>query len=415
MEKQFMKLLKVLPLSVLALSLVACGGGSDGDSGSGSNNGGTGGNTGGSTNYVAGQFKDAVSTGEKFYKLDPSNNLPDYEFGSMSAACKDTNKYFESENTMVYGAASISEDYFKKAATVVENNLQSAVSAMGYTISEFNQERMNLAKFAVNNAVQAMGQMDFYGKPDNFSSMSYEDQQKWSYQHLRSSSRQDRIAFALQAAEYNGVSYTEQEVIYKDKIIVCLKESTSTYNLGEGHRVGLSMAVPALFDNKNYEQLVKHELIHTVQKGIIAGLDGSVLPRWFSEGQAVYLSGQELASQNELDTFYIPDYVYSSNEGSDSSELYKHYGAAYKFLVDANTSSSMKQIVNGTAENIYPFMYQSELPEDYEYSYYDLAGQDTEAASFVMGWDSAKLKMKNGAELKFIEWKNHYNTVVNTQ
>lgn len=418
-RRLLMKNIKNLSVLVIALGLTACGsggsGGSSGSDGTGGNTGG--GNTGGNSTYVSGQFKDASSTGQHFAKIDPANGIYDNDLGSMASSCKDATKYFESDKVMVYGSDSISEDHFKRSATLVQNNISWAMSSMNTTFEQFNEDRIKLAKFAVSNMMTAIEQMDFYGKPDNFDSMSYDEKKSWSYQYIRSMSTQDQITFAIQAGEYNGYTYTKEDVIYQDKVIVCLKDSNNTgASVGEGHRLGLSLAVPAIFNKQSYEQLIKHELIHTVQTGIAYSFEGNIIPRWFAEGQAVYLAGQDIASESEVTNYYVPDYVYAYDEnGEDYGKLYSHYGLAYKYLLDANSSSKMVEVIYNTADNYYPFMQLNALPDDYEYHYYDLTGNQIETAPFIMGFDQSQLKMKNGAQLKFIEWKNHYHTVMNTK
>lgn len=413
-----MNFTKALSLSVLALALTACGGSGSSDSGTGSNNTGTG-NTGGSSNngggsYVSGQFKNSGDTGEYYIKSDPNSGFVEQEFGSLARKCVTTNNdyYFESDRAMVFGSSSLDQDAFKRVATLVEDNLDGALSLMSMTYSELIEERSSIATFAIRHVRTALPIMDFYGKPDNYNDMSSHEQMSWGLVYFDSLSKADQVNFAIEAGKELGMTYQQKDVVYKDKVYVCLNESDSTINVGEGNRLGLSLSVPGLFNISGQDELVTHELIHTAQYALVRSLEGGILPKWFVEGQAVYLSGQSIASHSDHSDKNVPSFVSSFDQnGHDIGELYRHYGLAYKYLQDANGTQKMKQLLGAVNENNSVY-HTNELP--YDYNFNTNAVHTIHSTAFIVGFDEVNMLKKNSDSLIMNDWVHNYHTVMET-
>jgi hypothetical protein len=414
-----MNFTKALSLSVLALVLTACGGSGSSDSGTGSNNTGTGNNGGSSNNgsgsYVSGQFKNSGDTGEYYIKSDLNSGFVEQEFGSLARKCVTDNNdyYFESDRTMVFGSRSLDKDTFKRVATLVEDNLDGALSLMSMTYSELIEERSSIATFAIRHVRTALPIMDFYGKPDNYDDMSSHEQMLWGLMYFDSLSKADQVNFAIEAGKELGMTYEQKDVLYKDKVYVCLNESGSTTNVGEGNRIGLSLSVPVLFNISGLDELVTHELIHTAQYALVRSLEGGILPKWFVEGQAVYLSGQSIAQHSDHSLVTVPNYVSSFDQEHDLDigELYRHYGLAYKYLQDANGTQKMKQLLGAVNENNIVY-HTNELP--YDYNFNTNAVNTTHSTAFIVAFDEVNMLKKNSDSLIMNDWVHNYHTVMET-
>ncbi|QBG36878.1 hypothetical protein [Litorilituus sediminis] len=133
------------------------------------------------------------------------------------------------------------------------------------------------------------------------------------------------------------------EAIYQDKIYVCLTNNNSNIGWGEGTNLGISFSAPSVFSRQNPQQVVVHELIHTIQMAYTSSpYTFSHLPRWLLEGQAVYLSGQTVASKSQHAN-YEPLSVNSfSDEYGDASEAYQHYGLAYSYIHENSGLANIK-------------------------------------------------------------------------
>lgn len=405
-----MKFTKILSMSLIALSITACGGSSGSDSKTPDSSGST--NTGGSgSSYVAGTFKKSVNTGEFYIKSDPGAPYVEQEFGSMARDCVSVNNdyYFETDRVMVFGSQSLNEDDFKKVATKVENNLDATLSSMGTNFSEFMSGRLSLALFASRNSITGIQLMDIDGKPD-FTKMTDNEIATWSFAYFDSMSTSEQVAFSIEAGRALGKDYTEQQVLYKEKIYVCMDESSSTTVLGEGNRLGLSVAVPGLFNIGAQDELVKHELVHTVQQGIIHSFNGNMLPKWFLEGQAVYLSGQPIASQSEHNEVNVPYFVSVFDDaGTDSGVQYRHYGMAYKYLQDSNGIKKMVDFLRAINDGEYIYA-QKQLPVGYNF---DLnRGATVESTAFIVAFDEMMMIKKNGQSLIMNDWKYNYHNIM---
>jgi len=150
----------------------------------------------------------------------------------------------------------------------------------------------------------------------------------------------------------------------------------------------------------NINKLIKHELIHTIQHAISADFDSFKLPRWFSEGQAVYLSGMSVAKKadhNEYDPTLVVSFY---DEYGDSFLAYEHYGLAYQYVNDANGPSSILSMMTNLKVQTHDYSTQlnSELEENHNY---------------VEVFNN-HMKQQNGSALTVSEYRENYHSLMTT-
>ena len=341
---------KYLIVIFIAIGLAACGS----DSGS-SNNGNNGGNTGGNTTYVAGEFKTA-SFADEYAPMDAG------VYGLSNAVCSGGSNYFESENVLVYGDSSLPNADFQYAATLVENKLNEAFGLMGMDSTEFESLRpqytpqlaRNVMRFldyhrnAVDNSDNDITDLPNTGftAPVNWETM--DDIEKESvlngYWNTISDSKQDELVSAY-IANSQDVNATDGNKL-PSKIGVCLDSSMNETLYGQGTLFGMNLAPKSVADRSDAQQVVLHELIHTIQVNLSKPVYASELINdlWFMEGQATFLSGQQVASN--ASGYYPVDVVDSFDAGNifrgDEGLAYSHYAKAYSYLSTHNTKEQIK-------------------------------------------------------------------------
>lgn len=164
-----------------------------------------------------------------------------------------------------------------------------------------------------------------------------------AFKSLSSVQQQEVIAHYLAWETTEGYydNATLEDALYQQKLYVCLNENASDIGWGEGITLGITFTAPSIYDRKNAAQIIVHELIHTIQKAYSSSPGTfSFLPRWMLEGQAVYLSGQNVAKVSEHANYAPVSVVSFSDEYGDTGEAYEHYGLAYSYLHENNELSS---------------------------------------------------------------------------
>ena len=393
----------VLVLSVT--SLAACGGG-----GSESGNGSTGGgnpnpNPGGNVTYVSGSFKNAIETGDYFNKVDPVNGAID-QYGSLAQDCVAQNEYyFESANVQVYGVQGLPETDFKQVATWIEDGLEATLAKMNISVSDLMEKRRSLAIWAYTDGAFAVSEQLVSGVqyPSDYESWDYDDKVQFGKTYLANASYDERIQIVQDYYASLGYSMTEQEISYGKKVRVCLHQSDNSFRYGEGVFNGMNVAAPSVNTVNNNTQVINHELVHMVQEGIAHTTNTNPMSRWFLEGQAVVISGQEVASHTSHNDYDTPKFVsYYDENGYDQAEIYKHYGLAYKYIQDANGIDAIMNMIADLRN--YDQLY-TQLPSGYEFN-----GEDS--AAFVLVWDNAGLVDKNNDALSLQRWISEYHQLM---
>lgn len=399
-----MNKLSLVFIAMISVMLTACGGSSDSGSESGNvsldnaPNGGA---------FVSGEFKYASDTGKYF--IDDA-----FAINSSSTEClSNNNYYFESANVLVYGSSSLADTDFQHAATLIENQLDNAFNAMGITKAQFDSYRpkyspstvgdmMNL--FLMGHSVTENGTTVRYditdidsdfAQPSNWSSMSDTEQYTYvvAYWNASSEAKHDEL-FGLYLEVYPH--FDEFAKYIEDKIVVCLNPSMGGSSYGEGSLVGMTLATKSSAERADDSQIVLHELIHTIQKNIAfpSVYSEVYIDRWFSEGQAVALAGQKVAtSSNGAYTPQVKSITNEHDHFSSTGEAYEQYGFAYNYLADSNDSQAMIALLEGVRYYSLPNKYKSE--------------QHVSSDAFRHGFDE-NMKKPNGSQLTLEEFETNY-------
>jgi hypothetical protein len=365
-DYQMSNKLKAIAVLLTTIVLTACGGsGSDSDSKETSTN--NGGNTGSEITYVAGEIKYSADNEENI--IAPMN---DKSYGSIGINCSSSSYYFESENVVVFGGDGYPENDLKYAATLVEQNLDSAFTKMGITKEEFNSSRplyvVKVAEKIITLMVDGWdyedGHFDITSLPLNDLGIPF-DSTGWSEADYNK-----RTAFVetywnsldgngqeLLGIEFNKVSNYKISELFADsgykvplKVMVCLSDRMNEYQYGEGTLLGMNLARRSVYKRANDDesQVILHELIHTIQQNISSPLKtiGFTLDHWFKEGQATFLAGQNKASSKDgMRPVDVVTYWDENQNFGSGNDAYKHYALAYSLIAD--DKEAMKGLLYG--------------------------------------------------------------------
>mgnify|MGYP003624870762 CR=1 FL=1 len=401
MNKYFFLILSLL----ISASLAGCGAGSGGDSNSDSvnNNGGN-----GNITYVSGEFKTANDS-RHYYPDDSSLS------GNLAEECiyQYNYNYFESANTLIYGDPTLPDTDFKYAATLIENNLDKAFDLMGLDRSEFNNFRPRYSSIVARNMISFLdGYEDLEGKNQDITSIDSDFVAPDGWAEMQSYAR---ISFIK--GYWNDISDEKQDqliAIYNqrysfdvtngylipDKIVVCLDTTRDKVLYGQSTLLGMNLAPNSRASRSDAEQVILHELIHTIQLNVSTPVDaGGVNDIWFMEGQASFLAGQKVAAS--ADGFYPVDVVHFADADTVFQDnlgvAYEHYAKAYSYI-DANSGkeAALRLLINVRH-------YQGGGTND---TYYGVSS-DRFSAAF-----GANMLKKDGNPLTIEDYRNNYHSIV---
>lgn len=413
---------------IVGISLVLFGCGGESDSGSNNNNNNSWENSGSDFVYVAGEMKTSTDTDNDLYA--PAS---DVAYGNNGDACSINNDhYFESANVVVFGSAGYPDTDFKYAATLVENNLDNALSAMGVTKVEFDNARPIFIGNTAHKIIDFMSS-DFnivlsddttiddityltltttFETPADWGSMIYKERYKHVRAYWNNLSASEQYVFSIEFKDVYQLEYPsntfnplgEGVLRIPKKILVCLTDMMDSSVYGEGTILGMNLPPKSKVSRSNGDesQVVFHELIHTIQQNLASPVKsiGSTMDHWFVEGQATYLAGQTTSSSP--DSKNTPDVVLWTDESSifsASDKVYSHYALAYKYLEDNKSSSSqMKDMLM----DIRAFTGNGDIYSD----------QMVSSAGFEFAFDN-NMTRKGGNDLTLQEYKGSYQSIVN--
>lgn len=328
---------------IIAASLTGCGGG-DSSSDSGVDNGGnTSGGSDGIT-YVAGEFKKA----HDFSHYYPSDLLIS---GNGAAECiyQFSDNYFESANTLIYGNPSLPDTDFKYAATMIENNFSKALNLMGLNRTQFDSYRPRYIPSVSNNMINFLEwHEDLDGNSQDITNIDSDFVAPAGWSTMESNARSSVIK-----GYWNSVTNEKQSELIDlfnqryssnltddysipEKIVVCLDTTRDSVLYGQGTLLGMNIAPNSKSGRSDAEQVIFHELIHTIQLNVSTPVDaiGGVNDTWFMEGQASYLAGQKVAGS--ASGFYPVDVVHFTEVDTVFQDnlgvAYEHFAKAYGYI-----------------------------------------------------------------------------------
>ena len=384
---------KIISAAALSMTLSACGGGGDeGDNGNETTK-----PVIPPSGFVSGKMVSSSDTGFA--------SFPGYGAGFYGGSCRESSSYFESSNVRVYAERNLSDDDYKSVATVIQNNMGSAFDKMGFTIDSLNKFKPIFNAYDAHNMILKSSSEWVEEEGQNISFFYYMrlnpdyawpelTDETWEqarlnildhYQQLEPSKTSDIYSYLLE--HMPNSEYLEEFTKTSDKVTVCLSRRMGSGNLAEGTLYGVNIAEPQS-DHRVLEPAYSvHELIHHVQNQYYRTSDTNdnhvlpLLPRWFTEGQATYLAGQNIARKSEAVNTSIDD----MNNASDRNQYYAEYGLAYSYLHLNNEISKINQVFTKTASG---------------------------AMTFDEAFDSLEFKNHMGEAMTYKSYRDNYGTWV---
>lgn len=322
------------------LGLTACGGGDDSGGGSALPS---------EADFVSGSFKDARVEGTAY----PSGIR--YAAGSTGTQCEGQTHYFETDDGQIriYGSTAFSETDFRVVATMIGQRLGKVMDAFGMTWDEFVEQRPYFTLDHLGSLVESYrpdwqdhidpGQQD---DPTIYAMATPEvvDESAQAWDVWSALSLEEQKAFADRG--YFTASL-EDTLLPREAVVACLVSGTSGSTVAEGSQLGIQVPGETSTYHSKVGEIFTHEIVHFVQNNIAhVGQDNpySVMPRWFSEGQAAFMAGQSVASPDHHHNFDPVDVVTFDDEtdsGYDSGFTYEHYALAYQYLHENNGRDTM--------------------------------------------------------------------------
>ncbi len=363
--------------------------------------------------YVAGEFKTATSDSE-YAPIDIG------AFGMGNDTCSGESYYFESANVLVYGMSSLPQDDFKYAATLVENKLNEAFNLMGITQAEFSNYRPQYTPTVARNLISFLASHDDgYGEeyditdladtgfnvPDDWKTMDHFKKSSVLRAYWSGISDSKQVELVNIYSDFFGISNATDGNMLPAKIGVCLDQNMNSILYGEGTLLGMNLAPNSIASRSDAEQVVLHELIHTIQVNVSKPVNasGQVSDLWFMEGQATYLSGQTVASSasGHYPVDVIDGYDASVIFQGDDGLAYTHYAKAYSYL-DAN--SGKERVINLLKDVRF---YQNDKQDDGGYS-------GVSSGRFTEAFDANMVKANDDNQpLTLSEFRSDYHNLVN--
>ncbi len=346
-------LLKTVVAAALTMGLTACVGGDDDEGSSGLPS---------EKDYAAGQFKDASVEGVAY-----PENLG-FAGGQNGRSCSGETHYFETEDgrIRVYGSTAFSKTDFRVISTMLQNRLDLVMGKFGITWDEFVAQRPTFTLDHLSTLVSSYRNWAAYVSETNpslspGSDETYAEKQTLDWQAWQNLSLDEQLAFAESNAPVMG--FMEEDATLNDlllpreSMVVCLSPGMGGSMFGEGSQLGIQVPPETSTYHSRVGEIFTHEIVHFVQANIShVGQSNpfAVMPRWFTEGQAVYLAGQSIASTNHhynLNAASIITWDDALNAGYDSGFMYQHYGLAYKYIHENNGMSAVVAMMQSMKSN----------------------------------------------------------------
>ena len=296
-----MKLMGKLLLPLCIASIIGCSSGSDSGSDSGS---GTAPGESIPTDIVSGVEQSSATTGVKY--SDQSGR------GSSCSYDRAGDIYVETERFIVFGQDGVAESTKQLVGAYAENALGIIGENLGipsdeilslkshYDPSIYVDVYLSWTTDDVNNAGFTVFEMnepfiqDFHGMSDHEKNI-----EMYQYWISLSKDEQSEVLRRLQTSiGYLANKAPEDYPAYGDKMNVCV--TTSGY-AGVGYDFGFDVldpqkAIGSTTSNlEGYQQLITHELTHTVAAVITRKKSGNSV-YWLSEGLPEYISGHTAAN-----------------------------------------------------------------------------------------------------------------------
>ncbi|MGO1463337.1 MAG: hypothetical protein ACTHV7_13550 [Oleiphilaceae bacterium] len=458
-----------LIIAGMATGLTACGGSDDGSSGSSG--------IPSPDSYTAGTFKDAAIDGMAYPNHLPDYGMGYASGQNGAACYGQTHYFeTEDGRVRVYGSTAFSETDFRVVSTMVHSRLDLVMDKFGMSWNEFVDQRpifnRNHLEMIVNEYNGHLGHVDASMAAQNWSvwdAATLEEKlafaENYYIQHTHSGvvlpSRSDwdnftqaeklAVAEAIHNSEKparrdeSGSSWVEwsaltqeaqlslvdqagqltsdQELplmndilLPRDALVVCLSPGMRGKQFGEGSQFGIQVPPEVSTYHSKVGEIFTHEIVHFVQSNTAdVGQPNpfAVMPRWFTEGQAVYLAGQSRASVNhhhQINAADITNWHAEQISNEDTGLLYKHYGLAYQYVHENNGTAAILNMMQSMKTNTdAPQVWQRYKPFDNE----NPAASDKDPGLAFGRAFAEHIDDHTGADLEFERYRTDYHTLMN--
>lgn len=385
-------------LITLSASLVGCGGGDSNDS------------SAGAASNISGNFKNSADTGI-YYSTEASGMLIGASNAWLNTDCINSyrDRYYESDNVLVFGNPALPESDYRQAASWIESNFANALAAMQITQADYFALRGKVRLTARQDLYQqllslrwtpqaSLGNFHYPDAIEDINSDAFDTAfNSWAETTANTASDEDvtQALLAAQYSSYNSAADTQVE----DKIYVCLHEGTDPSMSGEGVWEGINIAAPSVYKPHHLDTFITHELIHTIQMALGSTVEGLALPRWWTEGQAEFLAGGDTAKRSDNGAFDPQLVVNGMQQSLDAGEAYQHYALAYSYLDAANGREQMLELIRQTKA-------QPLNSTTIEYNF------DREDPRFQQAFNALMVDAQ-GNPLSIERWRDEYHTLIN--
>ncbi|WP_018984102.1 hypothetical protein [Salinimonas chungwhensis] len=334
----------------------------------------------------------------------------------LAKACSENSSYYyETDNVIVFGNQNTVEDDYKTASAFIERQVDLVPQIFGMTWNDYTNNRRNIAKFAIDNFVENYGELSSVkdSLPGDFNELSTTEKQDLAWQDYISSNKEKRLELILEASDYAGYGWTEADVSHEDKIKVCLHEETDGVYV-EAYYTGIALRAPSLSIPDDYNQLIRKGLVQMMQESLSHSVYGNPLPIWYSEGQARYAGGLQIADRSEHDqSIDVPMFVDAEDEyGFDEEYLELQYGMAFAYIentIDLEERMSLFDLISEMAHDSSIYTKQS-LPADYDFEPGETGGVENPA--FVKAWDAQFIIDEEYNDLSYNRFKHNYHQLL---
>lgn len=407
-----------LPLLSVLFLASACGGGSDTESSP--------------VNSVVsnppaatGEFRRAQDTGKFFGFSQSVNNENQFSFsfnnGATSCLSDNNNYYYETSNALIYGDSTLPDSDFERVASLIESEVNRLPSVLGFSnFDAIFEKRNDIAPAALDlvysNYEFGEDRYTSIAYPDNFDERDSIEKSEWFAGYFRGLSKAEQNGIVIEIASDLGFTWEADDFRLNDKLLVCVNRNNSDNEYAHGGTYGVSVAAPSVFNRSDIAQVIRHELVHTVQRSVYdAYHNPNMIPRWFLEGQALVLAGQPIASSRSS-AYKAPTFVTFSDETNvDFGEAYRQYGLAYKYLEDANNTPTLISLIANIDESDFNHpatstFIEPNLLDEVSYNFSD--GFSSHHPGFIQGFDMTNIVDANGSSLSLERFKRDYDLLV---
>lgn len=310
--------------------------------------------------------------GEIRYISDPVN-------GGMSftAATQDSwqecggDRYFETELVRVYGEDGVPDEHKARIASQVHFYWDRVAAAFELSEEDYRHRyrstliehyldylgpRVGSSSFSADAISPVIEQAleDGLTTPDDPNAWRWRIQNRLSElrsEELEALFRNTELAFKEEEGhigQFYSAQGTPQTLSFDPEMITVCVDPAMPSGAGTGFTWGIEVG------SSPDGQIVHHELVHYAQARLFGGEAFVHAPRWFTEGQATYLAGQQIAGERNYTQLNPVDIEHCYNEAGtinddsvclSANEPYNHYALAYGYLTAGTSAETIREFM----------------------------------------------------------------------